>query len=428
MKKIYCLIAAIFSASIISAEEPQEMQVHGPVKSISNETYGFSMKFGELVQDDKASVGPTYYFYNNGKLAVVSHISFGTHKVYDKYTYDNEGRITEITKPDDQIGNITYVYGDEGLKEINEFDKYGLKYKTKFYYKDGIKSSIKYKGNGEPNGPWCRTVYLYDKQKYPKEEYQGYMVMSYEDNKIIQEKVSGIGGGYTTYQYNTHGYLEKEITKTVLDEEKTYTYKYDEYGNWIECKIQQKKETLSGIETTYTLQKRKIEYADTKDFIFEDPEQLAIEQELKERARQKHILDSIEQRRAYIQDSIQARKDSIRRAEQEKREKEANFAYNTNWIRKNISGSISDVTIDADGNICVPSMPDIAANKYSFYKSGNGYNCYLGENNDICFMCFFNNYYTEIVEAYLMIDAHSKSMKNYQLKKKAIKKLNSLFK
>jgi hypothetical protein len=183
---IIILFISLFSCNNFGQQKNdlQKQKLNGKVKSISENSFAATEKFGEIVKGEKLVGSPNNidgYFNNN------SHTNF------------NQKGFIVVDKND--FVNMTYLYNTKN--QIIEENRYS---------KDGSEL-------------YSKKTSTYDKDKLKEEK-----TYDYKPTKSLREKIinnyDGLGNMIKSIYYNGDGKFSSKVI-----------YKYDKYGNQIEMKI-----------------------------------------------------------------------------------------------------------------------------------------------------------------------------------------------
>lgn len=201
-----------------------------------------------LLRGDANSYSDTfskdYYTYNAaGKLASVT--------PNEKYTYDDEGRLIEISTTGNNPKSRTFTYDEKGRLIVDECSRF----KDAFDY-DGDSENIltctyndtnlSFDLSGVITYRYWETGHIKSKtmkRNDRKHHFRDYIMTYYEDGKLAMISTGDttnieINSGRTSYFYNEQGFLKHTDSYNVYLGEGDalskvdYTYEYDENGNW----------------------------------------------------------------------------------------------------------------------------------------------------------------------------------------------------
>lgn len=217
-----------------------------------NETgYLETQKLDSFDEKGKTEISrETRYYYSDNRLSGITHIEDGKQKDSTSILYDRHGDIDEQVFFDSKgrkQKSIEYFYRHEHVFNIKVRDDEGLllnfirfEYDTNGRLREQeIKgntmqylSSIKYTydtlddGNIQENRYEYEGAYKCVGMKGRLFDPEGYLVERTitDTNKRVVE--------YTTMEYNNHGLLSKELSFTKVKTDNSFTYTYDDAGNW----------------------------------------------------------------------------------------------------------------------------------------------------------------------------------------------------
>lgn len=267
--RLACALTFLLAATLLPADTPADFAIRGPVLELEETSFSGSA-------DGQRLSGRKLVFNPAGRL-VTEYWSGpeGTYSTVIQYTYDEAGRAAtrSFTQAKGATPDITvYRYDDAGrLSELEHtftvgtygwiyrftYDDAGrLAEKAKFSLKGTPESVLRYRYDAEgrvieeglytPRGALLsKTVYLYADGWTERE--------IYPDGKTLASR--------RRREYNHRGDPVRDYTDLAVGGRlwtRSFTYRYDEYGNWTE-----RVEEYSGSEAYTVVTRRRILYSDS---------------------------------------------------------------------------------------------------------------------------------------------------------------------
>lgn len=226
-------------------EEDNFLTMKGLVKSIEETTYNALDRFGEIVPGNDTLYKCQVTFNGQGKPVELSSLYgnlFGVHKEVI-YTYDGNGMLKSIDDKSD---------GYLIRKSVYQFDRSGKHTATSVYGSNGSlswKHIITYNTDGK-----CQEVKYYDGSGGSH-----YVPTTYRhENGNVIEMQRWPGKEKTVYD-SSGNITRSESDYISSDGPDTYTYEYDQKGNWVK-QIKYEQPEAGGISLPVQITIREITY------------------------------------------------------------------------------------------------------------------------------------------------------------------------
>ena len=260
--------------SIDTAEEVNIAEERNPEEAENDDSGEVKYLLTEMIIEDlRTGTGEKYIFLKRdyddkgNLLEEIQYDKDGEITAYEKYVYDEEGRVKEFTE-------LRYVFGDYiKITRVYEYDAEGRKTGYIDLTEVGAKCGegrYEYYDNGNLKYEYSENIYqdreteiFYREngEKEKKREYSGLLERTYvseyeqeyEEGVKVKEietmQVEETGGKLiTTIYYNNFGKTEKYIKENSKEIVVWFERKYDEKGNEIETIIRNNDGSISEIE------------------------------------------------------------------------------------------------------------------------------------------------------------------------------------
>jgi hypothetical protein len=224
-KTTLILMIAVFLASCNSNKNDlEESNLKGEIWKVKETSYEGEEKFGKYQIGDKNYWGHQFYVFNkDGNLTELQRLDRkGKTERISKYNYDKDGNCMEITTyEDDEVVQKQVNRIEKGkLVEVQVFDKDGeLSDKYQYNYSgDDISSGKVFNSNGKLN--------ITFKNGYSS----GFL-----NTQIVKDSLDEIKS-ILTYERNNEGDIinqKIEYPKDTSENVYTFSYDYDDKGNWL---------------------------------------------------------------------------------------------------------------------------------------------------------------------------------------------------